>query len=213
MVINDLQLQLESRYDLAIPYRIEHFVSCDRELADHLADTEAGTGTCRPCVDEEVVFIHQQDDSLEFTVYFDKDLLKSVRSSEPALDELCTVVEGASHALCLLWHAHHERQVRPVDLELQAEIDKYLILTERYACKDDRRQLHKQLFCNSNLVSQQRTELRHRYRTASKLASKYCHWLDARFVNPDRPEALQQELARFYRLSGNAKFEHIRQLH
>ncbi|MFK7996266.1 MAG: hypothetical protein AB8B87_19160 [Granulosicoccus sp.] len=213
LLLADLQNRIESRYDLEIPYCIEHFVSCDRAVADRLADEQACHGRQRPPVDEEVVFIHQQEDSLEFTVYVDEQLLATVGESQSDLDGFCTVVEGASHAVCLLWHAHYDRQIRPIDLELQAEIDKYVILAEGSSCTVERRELHRRLFANSSLMPAQGTPLHDRYRTASQLASRYCHWLNLRFIEVDDQIALQQELARFYRLSGRAKFDRIRRLH
>lgn len=213
MLLTDLQRKIESRYDLSIPYCIEQFVSSDRAVADRLADEHEQVGQHRPVVDEEVVFIQQQDDSLEFTLYVDEALLASVDGSRSNLDGLCTIVEGASHAVCLLWHAHHDRQIRPIDLELQAEIDKYVILLENHSCKLERRDLHQRLFSNSTLIPEQGSVLHERYRTASKLASEYCHWLDCHLMEQGDSAALHQELARFYRLSGQAKFDRIKRLH
>jgi len=213
MQITDLQARLQARYDLYIPYSIEQFISCDRAIAEELADAQARTGQERPTVDEEVVFIEQRDDSLEFTVYFDEQLLLAVNASNSDLDGICTIVEGASHAVCLLWHAHNDRQIRPVELELQAEIDKFVMLVESDASGIDGQLLHRCLFANSKFIDDQGSALHDRYRTASKLASRYCHWLNHRFIKDEDHTALHNELARFYRLSGRAKFEHIRQLH
>lgn len=213
MQLADLQARLQARYDLDIPYRIEQFISCDKALADELADAQARMGQERPTVDEEVMFIEQREDSLEFTVYFDEQLLMAVSAANSDLDGMCTVVEGASHAVCLLWHAHNDRQIRPIELELQAEIDKFMILVESDASGIDGRLLHRCLFSNSRLINNQSSVLHDRYRTASKLASRYCHWLIQRFIEDENHTALHHELARFYRLSGRAKFERIRQLH
>jgi len=213
MLLADLQNRIESHYDLDIPYCIEQFVSSDKAVADQLADDQVSDGQQRPNVDAEVVFIHQQEDSLEFTVYVDEGLLAAVDGSQSDLDGLCTVVEGASHAVCLLWHAHHDRQIRPIDLELQAEIDKFMILTEGRHCTTERRHLHRRLFANSTLLAEQGTAMHERYRTASKLASRYCQWLNAHFLEAGAQAALHQELARFYRLSGRAKFDRIQRLH
>lgn len=213
MQLADLQSRLQARYDLDIPYQIEQFISCDKALADELADAQARMGQERPAVDEEVMFIQQQEDSLEFTVYFDEQLLMAVSGANSDLDGMCTVVEGASHAVCLLWHAHNDRQIRPIELELQAEIDKFMILIESDAPGIGGRQLHRRLFANSRHINEQGSVLHDRYRTASKLASRYCQWLNQRFIEDEEHTALHHELARFYRLSGRAKFERIRQLH
>ena len=213
MVLATLQSSLENHYDLELPYQVEHFFSSDRQLADRLADEQLDAGHDRPEVDEEVVFIHQQTDTLEFTVYVEEALLAAVDHGQSDLDGLCTVVEGVSHAVCLLWHAHNDRQLRPVDLELQAEIDKFMILVDRPGYAANGRYLHKQLFTDSRIIPAQGTELHDRYLTASQLASDYCRWLNCRFIEVNDHASLAQELARFYRLSGGAKFDYIRRLH
>ena len=213
MLLANLQSSIESQYDLELPYQIEHFVSSDREIATRLADEQEVAGQARPALDEEVVFIRQQHDELEFTVFVDEALLSAVDKGQSDLDGLCTVVEGVSHAVCLLWHAHHERQLRPIDLELQAEIDKFTILVDRLTCLPDGRDLHRQLFADSRLIPEQGSELHSRYRTASQLASKYCQWLHCQYIEDNDKVSLARELARFYRLSGGAKFDYIRRLH
>lgn len=213
MLLTNLQKRLEKQYDLSIPYCIEQFVSSDRDVADRLADEQAESGQARPALDDEVVFIQQQSDTLEFTVYFDQELLKAADDSRCNLDGLCAVVEGVSHGVCLLWHAHYDRQIRPIDLELQAEIDKFMILSGHQHSAEQRKQLHRQLFLRSEFIESHDAALCDRYLTASKLASRYCSWLVRRFFDTDDQQALYQELARFYRLSGRGKFEHIEQLH
>jgi len=213
MLLAQLQSKLEARYDLELPYEIEQFFCSDKTIASHLADEQEQQGAHRPVFDEEVMFVHQDDECLEFTVYVDEALLAQVSNSDATLDGVCTIVEGASHAVCLLWHAHHERQIRPIDLELQAEIDKFMILVESHLSGSQRRELHRRLFASSHLLGSSSGEFHERYRTASQLASRYCHWLESRFMQDDNQIALRGELARFYRLSGRAKFDHIRQLH
>lgn len=213
MLLNQIQLQLQDRYDLDIPYCIEEFVSSDRRVAAQLADTHENTGLERPKVDEEVVFIEQHRDSLEFTVYFDEQLLESVAQSRSDLDGVCTVVEGASHAVCLLWHAHNDRQLRPVDLELQAEIDKFVVLMETITDSATRQALHRRLFSHSRILPDAGSALYERYKVANSLASDYCQWLSYRFIDGNNRAELNGELSRFYRLSGRAKFDYIQRLH
>lgn len=213
MLLDQLQSKLQVRYDLNLPYRIEHFVTSDRQVANELADAQASLGQQRPDIDEELVFIQQHRDSLEFTVYFDEELLDSVIEQRSDLDGMCTVVEGASHAVCLLWHAHYDRQVRSIDLELQAEVDKFMLLIENHEDPLERRKLHRRLFVDSRIMSASDSSLHERYRVASQYASQYCHWLNNRFIDNNDHVALHGELARFYRLSGRAKFDHIQRLH
>lgn len=234
MLVETLQSRLQQQYDLAIPYQVEHFVSHDAELALHLVNEALDTSedSHLSCVDtpscrtEETIFINQSDDTLEFTLYLDQDVLslasKHTKTAsngavhaydKHTIDSLCTVVEGVSHAVCLLWHAHHDRQLRALDLELQAEVDKYMLLLE--SCPDNlsRDGLHRQLFKDVRYTAPVGSMLYQRYKVAGDHAATYCHWLVQEFPGPGDQLSLRQELARFYRLSGTAKFERIRRLH
>lgn len=234
MLVDTLQSRLQFQYDLAIPYQVEHFVSHDAELAQHLASETGSSGQVnQDPVDhhaadmtEETIFISQSDDSLEFTLYLDQDVLSLANKhtqtgdngalhtyDRSSIDSLCTVVEGVSHAVCLLWHAHHDRQLRALDMELQAEVDKYMLLLESCADPLSRDQLHRQLFRNVRYTAPVGSALYERYKTAGDFAATYCQWLIQEFPGPGDQRSLHQELARFYRLSGTAKFDRIRRLH
>jgi hypothetical protein len=234
MLVEHLQSALQQQYDLAIPYQVRHFVSHDPKLAQHLAydnstaghDSRVQEQQAQQPVPQETVYISQSDDLLEFTLYLDHDVLQSAsantqtsedrirqRHDEQPLDSLCTVVEGVSHAVCLLWHAHHDRQLRALDLELQAEVDKYLMLLSSCSNCDSRALLHRQLFDKARFTSPVGSDLYQRYKLASESAASYCNWLIQEFPEPGDRHELRQELARFYRLSGNAKFERIKRLH
>ncbi|MGQ7847523.1 hypothetical protein ACUNV4_23735 [Granulosicoccus sp. 3-233] len=230
MLVENLQTSLQRQYDLALPYQVKQFVSHDALLARNLAGSvrqDGGQESHDHSMDiEETVFICQSGDTLEFTVYLDHDVLDIASENsrtdchgrlhtyeQHIIDSLCTVVEGVSHAVCLLWHAHHDRQLRALDLELQAEVDKYLLLMACNPDDDSRNRLHRQLFDNARFTAPVHSELYQRYKAASDCAASYCEWLTQAFPRPADQTGLNQELARFYRLSGSAKFEHIRRLH
>ncbi len=230
MLVENLQTSLQRQYDLAIPYQVQQFVSHDALLARELAATARQDNQDESPDDaaaiEETVFICQSGDTLEFTVYLDHDVLdiasENTRTDrhgrlhtyeQHTIDSLCTIVEGVSHAVCLLWHAHHDRQLRAVDLELQAEVDKYMLLMGCNPDDDSRGRLRRQLFDNARFTAPADTALHQRYKVASEGAASYCEWLSQAFPGPADQTGLTQELARFYRLSGAAKFEHIRRLH
>lgn len=232
MLVQQLQSRLQAQYDLNIPYDVEHFVSHDAELARHLSGnhSNATADSIDERIEQETVFIRQSADTLEFTLYLDKDVLNQAsahggtdhseissgtesHSDGDVVDNLCTIVEGVSHAVCLLWHAHHDRQLRPLDLELQAEIDKYLLLAGSRCETSQRRQWHQQLFYQVSYSALEGTTLHERYRIANDTAASYCHWLSEQFLDAADERGLSRELARFYRLSGKAKFERIKQLH
>lgn len=230
MLVDRLQTGLQDQYDLAIPYQVDQFVSHDARFARHMTSTETLPGN-RSASDaperlEETVFIRQSDDTLEFTVYLDHEVLNTASAhthtddsgrvhayEAHSLDQICTVVEGVSHAVCLLWHAHHDRQLRALDLELQAEVDKYMILMDCSPDDASRSRLHSQLFDKARITAPVDSALHERYKAASDFAATYCEWLSQTFPGPAERQNLNHELSRFYRLSGSAKFERIRRLH
>lgn len=226
MILKQLQGKLESQYDLDIPYDVTRFVSYDAEIARALSESAGDGNAHEQDMDIEVVFVQQNDDTLEFTLYLNETLVESmeqfqnretgeqnsnVTASAPSVDDVCTVVEGVSHAVCLLWHAHNDRQIRPVDLELQAEVDKFMLLLNQQ--KIQPKQLHRQLFSDCRLTPAHGGPVFERYKTANNLAARYCAWLADSFIESDDTAGMARELARFYRRSGQAKFEYINDLH
>ena len=212
MLLSQLQNGIERRYDLRIPYAVQQFVCHDEAMLEQLTGNRDEP--------DEVLLIQQAHDSLEFTLYLATEILERAENALSSgeingddLDSVCTVVEGVSHAVCLLWHAHHDRQLRPLDLELQAEVDKFVLLSSLLKRPGDRRRLHSRLFKHIRFQPQPGSLLFHRYKTASDRAENYCHWLNTTYMNSGDEHGLATELARFYRMSGNDKLHYTRQIH
>jgi len=203
-LIQRVQRSLQHHYDLPLPYRVSDFVSHDAQAARRWQGATALPG--------ETLLVHQQGDSLSMTLYLDADLLRrAVLACRPGaldahtIEPLLDVIEGVSHAVAVLWHAHHARPVGPVALELQAGIDKYVVLTDALQARRQpaRAALHDNLFA-------QRRHLADDYRHAHRLASRYCRWLDTR--RRRRGGSRAAELARFYRLPAGAKLARLSRL-
>ena len=118
------------------------------------------------------------------------------------------MLEGISHFVYLSWNAYYDRPVRPLELELQAEIDKF-IFAALEAQPADRTELLVRLFENVQYRPGQSQETRHRYQTANYLAQQYCLWLGEHFDLEHPNHLLHAELARFYRIGGQSKIQHI----
>ncbi len=209
MLLSQLQRGLEKCYDVRLPFSIEQFVSHDPDWL------QATTGDSRGI--EEVLLIREQPDALDVTLYLENGAvdnanaaLRSGALDRQGLEAVCAVMEGVSHVVCLLWHAHHERQISALDLELQADVDKFVLLAATLAEGEDRLALHRRLFEAIRITAAQGSRLHERYRTANAQAASYCHWLNTRFMNLRDQRGLSRELARFYRLSGSCKRERIR---
>src|SRR6185295_15145152 len=108
-------------------------------------------------------------------------------------------IEGVSHFVFLAFRARTDAPTSGLELELQAEIDKYVtcLLT---AEGQSPTALRERLF-GFELAPDLSPEERERYSTATRSASRYARSLEARFVTPRRIPDMLAELRRFYRMS------------
>lgn len=206
-LFRDLQLTLQRRYDISQPHSVEQFISHDAETLRRL------TG-CKPAA-PEMLLVREDGDSMDITLFLDKSLMTSINDrpwhrdwNGEHFNDYCTVLEGISHFVYLSWSAHYDRPVKMLELELQAEVDKFIVATLDVETSDTK-SLIVRLFENVSYRSTLSAELRQRYRQANKLARHYCKWLDRNFDLSDYNQPLAAELARFYRTSGNEKLRHI----
>ena len=209
--LHRLQHLLQSLYKLDIRYNVEHFLITDRDPLTRVT----GVSTSDECV-----LVRQTDDALELSVYFDHDLLRRLNAADPftALDssnlqDFCIALEGISHFLYLIWRAAHQRQTTQLELELQAEIDKYLAATSLMAAQSERSNaygLHRSLFENVRFRPSLDATSLDRYRSANHYAGKYCRYIEDNYSLDRWPDkALCSELYYFYRLPQTEKIGRI----
>lgn len=162
-----------------------------------------------------------KDDSIGISVFLDAAMLERLAHDDPfdTLDgdnvaDFWTTLEGVSHFLYLAWNAGHDRPVTLFELELQAEIDKYvssLWLLKRQQPQRFPVELHHLLFERSRIeptLARERTAM---YEQASHSASRFCRRLAQRLdssLASVRIDTLA-ELRRFYRLNHPRKTRHI----
>jgi hypothetical protein len=126
------------------------------------------------------------------------------------MDDLCQVIEGLSHFNCMAWKAGQNRQVSLLELELQAEIDKFVGITQlalEQGASDVMHGLHYALFDNVRFLSQLDEAQLQRYRDANQYAARFCRRLREPLQQQD--ERALSELRSFYRLQLNDKISHI----
>lgn len=215
-LVDELERRIRRRYDLEVAHPVREFLLHDPDVLHALADGAAAQGARAGGAEapEELVLVRGADGVFELTLYLSETVCRRAgRALERGelggggLDAVCTLVEGVSHAVCLLWHAQHGRALRPLDLELQADIDKYLVLARDLAMGEG---LREALFEDVAYRAPAGSALEARYRTANGSAARYCRFLEHRYRGQGSGRALAAELARFYRLSGNAKLRRIR---
>jgi hypothetical protein len=202
----DLQRSLEAFYALDPQAPVTDFVIPANEAAAYPG------GGSRTLVREEA-------GEIRLGVVFDETTARRLRESDPRvrldsgnLDPFATATEEVSHFVYLTFCAGSERSITQLELELQAEVDKYLTTRSYLSLQNDgtvARGLRQMLFRRYRLPEGLTPERAERYHAASRLADRYCGWLEACFLRPGRFADLAREARRFYRLGQGEKLVRI----
>jgi hypothetical protein len=200
MVLRQMQGLLAQCYDTPSAYDIYEFLTTDRNSC----------GLAEDCTDEQVL-VSDTCDGPRLSVFIDSQVLSRLAASNPIDDlneenlaDYCTALEGVSHFHYLTWRIDNRLPVTLLELELQAEVDKYvaaLVLYTRQRSGEYPAQLHRRMFDCVGFAEGLCVESLARYRIANRNAARYCRRLDEKFlrVRSKRPEAWLMELRRFYR--------------
>jgi hypothetical protein len=213
-VLRGMQSLLGRLYDVDLQYDVYDFLVTDRRaLGDITRDNESRT------LDEELL-LAEVPDGAGVALYLDPALLERLDSADPLgaltennLADYCTALEGVSHFVYTTWRLGRDAPVSLLELETQAEVDKYAATVFLIAHQQGGgypAQVHSRLFDRVRFDERLEPEQYHRYRTAHRCAARYCRALERRFVQRGeaRIEALLRELRKFYRLGSTAKLRH-----
>jgi hypothetical protein len=213
MVLRQLQDLLAGIYDLPVAYDVYDFVFTDRRFLP------AGARDARS---DEQLLVRQDGEEAALGLFLSADLLQRLNACNPIralnaanLSDYWTALEGVSHFLYLAWNAAHDRAVSLLELEMQAEVDKYIASVWLLWAQDPARypsELHRLLFTRCRVDAVLAGDRQQLYREASQYAARFCRRLEqglrARRL-PAQADALR-ELRQFYRLSRERKVSHIR---
>ena len=163
--------------------------------------------------------VAQEGDEVSVGVVLDESVGAGLERTDPRerldgsnLGSFTTLTEEVSHFLYVLSRARRDRSMTQLELELQGEIDKYLVVLFFRGLEDEgavSERLRQLLFERYELTAGLSVESSERYHEASRLANRYCGWLEARYLGRRRREALQRETRRFWRLGQREKLETI----
>jgi hypothetical protein len=194
-------------------YRVDTGV----EVADYVVGAELRDALAPARKPREQLLVCEADGEMALALFIDPRALANLTSHDPArrlgdhnFGDFLLAVEGVSHFIYAIWCARAERPVSQLELELQAEIDKYvtcLLTTEPAAAVSAR--LRRRLFGDVDYEPDLDDEEHARYRAANDNAQRYASWLEHAFVVPRRIPEMLAELRRFYRLGLAAKLATI----
>ncbi len=210
MSLNTLQRHLERIYEVEVQPRVEDFLLTDRARVQDI-DRSAGARET-----SEKLLVAEGADALDVALYLDPELVRRLHRDDPTarihagnLDDLATAIEGVSHFLYLVWNAIHRRPVSLLELEVQAEVDKYVAAAFLFGRQRQGRvpaRLHEWLFGSPSYDPELSAEDLDRYREAHARAARFCSLLERRFLRRGAAGGgLLSELRRFYRLSREEK--------
>ena len=179
----------------ALPRAIQEWLSCHYGIED-----APGVDAFIEPVDDarETLLVRDQDGELEMRLCLPRAVLEGARPM--SFDETCQVIEGVSHFLYLAERARRELPATHLELELQAEVDKYVLLSHDDAGFDPARaaRVRAQLFERVRYLHAADTEKGARYRMANDLAARFARRLEALVTRHRRFEPMWATLRRFY---------------
>ena len=127
MLLSRLQELIGGIYDVRVAHDVYDFLVTDR---GHLPAAARG-GTA----EEELIVAEaaSEGEELAMSLYLDPALLERLARDDPLerlhsgnVADWWTALEGVSHFLYVAWNAGHDKPVSLIELEMQAEVDKYV---------------------------------------------------------------------------------------
>jgi hypothetical protein len=194
----DVQRRLEAFYDLEPEAPVTCYLIPPSEAA-HMPGGGSRT------------LVAQEGDEVRLGVVLDEATSAHLERADPRtrldsanLGSFSTLTEEVSHFLYLLFRARSDWSATRLEIELQGEVDKYLAALFFLGLQGE-----------GAVSARLRSLLFERYRLAeaSRLASRYCRWLELRYLRTRRVGDLAREARRFWRLGQSQKLERIAALH
>jgi hypothetical protein len=211
MLLSRLQTLIGGIYDVSIAHDVYDFLVTDRARLP--AAARGGSA------EEELIVAEPsgKGEELAMSLYLDPDLLERLAREDPLVRlhegnvaDWWTALEGVSHFLYLAWNAGHDRPVSLLELEMQAEVDKYVasLWLLRAQCPQHFPSELRTLLFERTHIDARASARAGMYREASRYAGRFCARLE-RTLARARPRAgelaVLAELRRFYRLTNARK--------
>jgi hypothetical protein len=140
------------------------------------------------------------------------EVIAPALAESPDLDSICQLIEGVSHFVYVADRARRQLPATQLELELQAEIDKYVLLVWQRERFDAglARSLHARLFEHVRFSHAAGTEEGDRYRLANDLAARLVRRMETFYASKGRIDELRNALTRFYAMGQAEKIQFAR---
>lgn len=188
-LVREIALASRIQRGLERLYRLDPSADVD-DFVTHATDGE-----------RETLLVRESDEGLELRLVLPR------LGDTGSLDPICQIIEGVSHFVYLADRASQDRETSQLELEVQAEVDKYVVLASSLEAFDEHtsRRLREQLYEDVSYVHAHDTEEGERYRVANGVARRFVLRLERDYVTRARFGDLQRELRRFFHLGRTEK--------
>ncbi len=161
-----------------------------QDSIEELYDLErvADVGDFIVASEREQLLVRHADDGLE------------IRLELPS-DDYVQIIEGVSHFVYVATRASQDRAATALEMEMQAEVDKWVLLAGDIESLDVERSTHlrERLFEKVEYSHSPESELGHRYRVANRTALRFVRRLERTHLATRRYGELRRELNEFFR--------------
>lgn len=213
MILKQIQAGLEQLYQIRVEQNVESFVIDTQESKRFSPRT-----VIRSRLASEALLIKQSKGRIEVGLFVAKDILKTLEEHNPFttldwryLKSFLVAIEGVSHFVYFLKKVSQGLPVTQLELELQAEVDQYLLvcLLTFEQTKAMPTFLFSLLFDQDDWHPSLSEKERERYREANRFATKFCAYLERNYLICHRWQNALKAARRFYHLNHWAKIAQL----
>lgn len=206
-LVQHIQDRLHDLYNVDVEVNARDFLIGCKELSE-LLNCDQNTIMAKELF---LVNPHPQDETVEVALYLQDAVCENLANNYPLkeinqhnLSDLCVLIEGVSHFVYYLYQSAQQNNVSQLELELQAEIDKFLLILQMTgADKSHALKVMNLLFEDYKLQEHLSAEQKLRYQDANQLARRYCYELTQNSSN------WVEDVREFYSLSHQQKIHKI----
>ena len=217
MVLARIQSELAAIYAAPVTHPVDDFLITDARVAAALTPDSCSRQN------KERLLLREHGGDLDLSLYVDDSVLRLLEQDDPieSLHEenfaaFLVALEGVSHFHYVVWHGMQAGAITPLELELQAEVDKYVTCARLFTRQLAGRippALHAVLFEGVGFDAALDQTERNLYEEANFFAAMYCARLRRRYPGGYAQPGFLQELRTFYRASRNDKIRRSRMIH
>lgn len=194
-----VQVLLGQIYDVPVRHHVNDFL-----LTERASLPEAALAA------DEQLLVCGEGDTVYLSLFVDRQVLVRLATTEEPwqlsatnLADWLTLVEGVSHFHYLTYHASFDRPVSLLELELQAEVDKYVsclaMLRQQQPQRFPREVLPQLFSARFSFDPELTVAARRRYAAATRGAANYCRHLERMLHGGGNWGGWFAALRRFYR--------------